>query len=287
MQDAETMSSWGSSTDVFLVNALRKTGGKEATERGNLESKFSSSKKTSSPNKKAQKQSDAKTLLVVATLVATMTFPAISNPPGGFIQLPFDKGDAYNSTFYKEWVYYYSFPSGRPVLLWKLKSFFVLDSVALFSSISVILFLLCGIPRTKIVMKFLVTVLWLAAFCTALAFASAFIVIYVPDSDIALTDKNSYWYPVFEVLDQYYERISWVNSLLIAWTVVYVTAALWASVQVIMFLWRKGGFKRKSPNWVGKLGWPKNALFRKTTSIIFIRGGHSYGRGGQLTPPGF
>jgi Domain of unknown function len=270
--DILLLSSWDSPTDVFLVNALRKAGGKEATEEGNLESNHSSTKKaSSSTNNKAEKQSDdAQTLLIVATLVATMTFPAISSPPGGFIQLPFDKGDAYNSTFYDDWKGYTTFPSGRPVLLWQLKSFFVLDSVALFSSISVILFLLCGIPRTKIVMKFLAAVLWLAAFCTALAFASVILVIYVPDSELYVTDDNNYWFKKPDVKEEYYKRISWVYSLLIAWTVVYVIAALWASVRVIMFLCRKGGFKTMSPNWVSKLGWLKNVRFRKTTSVIFM-----------------
>jgi Domain of unknown function len=267
--DVLLLSSWGSPTDVFLVNALRKAGGKEPTEEGNLESNFSSSKKSSSSrNKKAEKQSDVKTILVVATLIATMTFPTISNPPGGFIQLPFNKNDATNSKFYGGWLR--TFPSGRPVLLWQLKSFFVLDSVALFSSISVILFLLCGIPRTKIVMKFLVVVLWLAVFCTALAFAFALeIYKYYPNSEFQVTDENYDSKSVQEFLEQLWNRTNWEYSLLIAWTV-YVIASLWGSVRVIMFLWRKGGFKTKSPNWVGKLGWPKNARFRKTSSVIFM-----------------
>jgi magnesium-transporting ATPase (P-type) len=147
----------------------------------------------------------------------------------------------------------------------------VLDSVALFSSISVILFLLCGIPRTKIVMKFLIAVLWLAVFCTALAFASALENYkYYPNSEFQVTDENYDSKSVQEFLEQLWNRTNWEYSLLIAWTVVYVIASLWGSVRVIMFLWRKGGFKTKSPNWVGKLGWPKNARFRKTSSVIFM-----------------
>ncbi|KAJ4761048.1 Ankyrin repeat-containing protein, partial [Rhynchospora pubera] len=269
--DVLLVTSWDSVTDVSLVDILRRAGGQGATELGNLQSNFSNSRYIFSYRNKhmVKAQNDAQILLVVATLVAAMTYPAILNPPGGFIQLPFDKEDAWrpfgeddvqsklNTTFYKNWIYTDSFPSGRPVLLWQLNTFFILNSMALFSSISVILILLCGIPQTKIMMKLLVGVLWLAVFCTALAFASAFLLYYVP---------FSFLYDI--IIEEYFSSTLWVSELVIAWSVVFAIAGFWASYQVIRFLWKKGGFKGKLPNWIRKVQCPKNERFRKTTSII-------------------
>ncbi|KAJ3704950.1 hypothetical protein LUZ61_008655 [Rhynchospora tenuis] len=268
--DVLLVSSWDSATDVSLVSILRRAGGEEATEQGNPKSNITNSKHVFLGRNihKTEKPNDAKTLLVVATLVATMTFPAISNPPGGFIQLPFDKDDTSNETFYKHWVDDYAYTAGRPALLWQLKAFFVLDSVALFSSIGVILFLLCGIPKTKIVMKFLVSILWLSVFCTALAFASASLLIYVPHL-ITLSDSGNLEFHTRSVdIAKPGNRLAWMKGLLIAWCAVFVTAGLWASFQVFRFLWIKGGFKANLPNWIVKVDWPKNRLFKKTTSII-------------------
>ncbi|KAJ4745180.1 hypothetical protein LUZ62_079585 [Rhynchospora pubera] len=263
-----------SATNASLVNMLRRVGGEEAVEQGTPKANFSNSKPSFSiPNKhKGKTQNEAQTLLLVATLVATITFPAISNPPGGFIQLPFEKKDmqyiynhgANNSLVFKDWTTTDAYPAGRPVLLWQLKAFFLLDSIALFSSISVILFLLCRIPRTKIVMKLLAGILWLASFCTGLAFASAFSLIYIPD----LVGEDNAWLGYLDLLS----RIEWVFGLLISWCVVYIIAGLWSSYQVITFLWRKGGFKWKGnlPNWIHKVGWPKNRWLKKMTSVTFM-----------------
>ncbi|KAJ4770013.1 Ankyrin repeat family protein [Rhynchospora pubera] len=253
--DVLSISSRYSATDISVMSILRRAGGEETTKRGNSKSYFSNTKN----------QSDAQTLLLGATLVATITFVAISNPPGGFIAPQFEKSDSSNITFYDDWISDNFYPAGRPVLLWRLKTFFVLDSLALFSSISVILFLLCGIPRTKIVMKFLVGVLWLSAFCTALAFASAAFIIYVPYS--TRKGNNGSFQVQFADADN---RFNWVLSLLIAWFVVFAIAGLWASSRVITFLWIKGGFKRNLPNWANKISWPKNERFRKPTSVIFM-----------------
>ncbi|KAJ3701055.1 hypothetical protein LUZ61_004760 [Rhynchospora tenuis] len=259
--DVLLLSSRYSSMDVSVMSILRRAGGEEKQENNSEHTSLHQSKH------KVKEMSDAQTLLLVATLVATITFLAISNPPGGFIQPQFEKSDSTNSTFYDYWEHDFFYPVGRPVLLWQLKSFFVLDSVALFSSISVILFLLCGIPRTMIVMKFLVGVLWLSAFCTALAFASAAFIIYVPYSLVYTEDKQEINVREFADADS---RFVWVLGLIIACSIVFVIAGLWASSQVIMFLWRKGEFKRKLPNLANKVRWPKNEWFKKTTSIIFM-----------------
>ncbi|KAJ3688319.1 hypothetical protein LUZ61_017483 [Rhynchospora tenuis] len=273
--DVLLVTSWHSKVDVSLANMLRKAGGVEATELRNPDSNHRNSFAVGNPSnffnrnkcRAEANQSDANTLLVVATLVATMTFPAISNPPRGFIQLPFNKGDDTDSTWYLNWMDYDTFPAGRPVLLWRLKAFFLLVSVALFSSISVILILLCVVPKRKVVMKFLVAVVWLAAFCTALAYASAFLAIYKP---LEVRYKDYY--------EKLLDRIRWIGGLLSTWFAIYVVAGSWASVRVIKLLWRKGGFKGKLPNRVGKVGLANGSnWFERITSfkdkfrkIIFI-----------------
>jgi Domain of unknown function len=222
--DILLVSSWDSVIDGSLVNTLRKAGGQEGVEEGIPESNCGKLKQSflgrNRDNENAR--NDAEILLVVATLVATMTFPAISNPPGGFHEQ-------------------------RPMVYESLKLFFWLDSVALFSAISVILILLCGVPKTKIVIKFLDAVVWFAALFTAMAFASAFHVVW-----------------------EGYELPLWIYSLQIIWSIACVAVGLWAAVRVVVFLWRKGGFKTNRPNWICKIGWPKYEWFRKITSIIFI-----------------
>jgi hypothetical protein len=55
-----------------------------------------------------------------------------------------------------------------------------------------------------------------------------------------------------------------IYNLMIICTIACVAVGLWASVRVVMFLWKN------RPNWIRKIGWPKNEWSRKTTSIIFI-----------------
>lgn len=271
--DVLLVSSLCSSVDISLINTLRRARAMESTELGDLESNMKNSVVAgiSTPsnwrlskgnqNRAREKQSDAQTLLIVATLVATMTFQAISNPPGGFIQLPFEKSDASNQTWYGNWKNQ-TFPAGRPVLLWQLNSFFILDSLALFSSISVILWLLIAVPKKKIVMKFLVVVVWFAAFCAALAFGSAFFAIYVPIYGV----RPEY---IFINFKDYLGRVKWVLSLLLASFFVFVIAGLWETVIVIRFLWRKIGFKIKLPNWIPRVHWPKGSKWL-TRIICFV-----------------
>lgn len=95
-------------------------------------------------------------LLLVATLVATVSFQAALNPPGGFEP---DDDDHKNT-------------KGQAVLGDDSLSLFLLfDMFSLFSSVSVILLFLCVVPRKrKIVIKFLVWVMWCASFSMGLAF---------------------------------------------------------------------------------------------------------------------
>jgi Domain of unknown function len=85
--------------------------------------------------------------------VATVTYQAIFNPPGGFIQMPFETSDG-NSTkhhsWYTTWQHFPScYPVGKPALLWKLEEFIVADSIALFLSCISILLILSGLHRKK------------------------------------------------------------------------------------------------------------------------------------------
>ncbi|KAJ1690576.1 hypothetical protein LUZ63_014731 [Rhynchospora breviuscula] len=253
--------SWQNFDDVSLVNMIRNAGGLRAVELTDLKSicihssehvtsKTSETRtmigKLTSVVEKNNHDSGA-TLLVVATLVATITFQAILNPPGGFVQ-----GDSSNTV--GDFLFDKSYPPGTlppgmPVLLKYLKSFYTLQTIALFASVSVILLLLCKVPQNKILLKFLVWVVWLAVFCAALGFSSAFFGIY--------TWNNAYDY-----------TIGYVK----AWVAVLTTASLWVSYRVIIFLLRYGDLlKGRRPNWVAKLGWPKlSRRLKMVMSIISI-----------------
>ncbi|XP_039128447.1 ankyrin repeat-containing protein BDA1-like [Dioscorea cayenensis subsp. rotundata] len=106
------------------------------------------------------------TLMVVATLIATITFQSGLNPPGGFTQDNGKNTTADNSSNA-------STPPGLAILRSKLDFFLLYDMIGLFASLSIILILICMRPRKKkIMMKILVVVMWVAVFFTALAFAS-------------------------------------------------------------------------------------------------------------------
>ncbi|KAJ3688317.1 hypothetical protein LUZ61_017481 [Rhynchospora tenuis] len=218
---------WNDTDDGFWVNMLNSAGGKRASELKELKSipTDCSSLVTSSTTETQsiilnddniateEKHHDESTLLVGATLLVTINFQAILNPPGGYV------------------------PSGAPVLLTKLRNFYVLDSLALFASLVVILLLLCGASNKKILIKFLRWVIWFAVFCTGLAFTSAFVALYS-------RDEKAY---------------KWITGLLIAWYSVFTIASLWVTVKVILFLFSY---------YVRTLSWPRvRNWWRKTTGI--------------------
>ncbi|KAJ1695376.1 hypothetical protein LUZ63_012074 [Rhynchospora breviuscula] len=251
--------SWQYFDDVSLVNMIRNAGGLRAAELTDLKSicVHSSEHVTSRTLEKrtttakltpVEKNHDSgETLLIVATLVATITFQAVLNPPGGFVQ-----GDSSNTVgdFLSNSYPSGTLPAGIPVLLIYLRAFYTLDTVALFASVSVILLLLCKVPENKFLMNVLVWVVWLAVFCTALAFSTAFIQLYSWDNSA----------------DRY------MLGFIRAWLTVLAIASLWVAFRVIYFLLRYGALnKGRRPNWLAKFGWPKLSRRHKMAlSIISI-----------------
>ncbi|XP_039127240.1 uncharacterized protein LOC120263414 [Dioscorea cayenensis subsp. rotundata] len=101
------------------------------------------------------------TLMIVATLIATVTFQAGLNPPGGFTQA----NDPVTNS---------SSTAGLPVLGSNLDLFLVFDVIGLSASLIVILLLICLMPRKKRkMMMILIWVMWVAVFFTGLAFTAA------------------------------------------------------------------------------------------------------------------
>ncbi|KAJ3682356.1 hypothetical protein LUZ60_014929 [Juncus effusus] len=165
---------------------------------------------------KQEKKYNADILMVVAILNATITFQAALNPPGGF--MPADSSHTNDKGFV--------------VLADDLALFLFFDIIGLFSSISVILLLLCVVPRKrKIVIKFLVWILWLATFSTALAFTLAIRVTYRISNPT--TDPDYY--------DYEYNTVS-VHYLLIAWFIILRLGILWVAIRLVIFLLKKGMF---------------------------------------------
>lgn len=195
--------------DLYLGERLRTAGGKTAKELGVSEIINTN---TSDPrllstqsNRMARTRSiieevftwDEKTeneiyknieknLIVVAALVATITFGAALNPPGGAIQIPFDDSKRNDTNWLRNWENMNTiYPAGSPVYLWQLKKFFKYDCIALYSSVLVILLSLPGIiRRNNITRKLLLVILWSSVYCMVIAFNSAL-------SILLYTEKNS------------------------------------------------------------------------------------------------
>nr|XP_029117215.1 ankyrin repeat-containing protein At2g01680-like [Elaeis guineensis] len=89
---------------------------------------------------KQENENTPGTLMVVATLIATVTFQAGMNPPGGFVQ------DGTNA--------------GLAVLGGQLFGFLIFDMVGLFASLSIILLLICVVPRTKWILTNFLKLVW-------------------------------------------------------------------------------------------------------------------------------
>ncbi|CAL9204485.1 unnamed protein product [Musa hybrid cultivar] len=161
------------------------------------------------------------TLMVVATLIATITFEAGLNPPDGFKQK--DDGSS----------------SERGAV----KLFLLFDMFGLFASLSIILLLICCVPRQqKIVTGILKWILWLAVFSTALAFS------------IAIVRMFSY-------------QLSTV-ILLMSWFGILSLFMVWVCIRAIICLLRKGGCWKKKDGEGESQGGPTRAIAVRTKIMV-------------------
>ncbi|XP_064989641.1 ankyrin repeat-containing protein BDA1-like [Musa acuminata AAA Group] len=161
------------------------------------------------------------TLMVVATLIATITFEAGLNPPDGFKQ----KDDESSSE--REAV----------------KLFLLFDMFGLFASLSIILLLICCVPRQqKIVTGILKWILWLAVFSTAVAFS------------IAIVRMFSY-------------QLSTV-ILLMSWFGILSLFMVWVCFRAIRCLLRKGGCWKKKDGEGESHGGPTRAVAIRTKIVV-------------------
>ncbi|KAL2337910.1 hypothetical protein Fmac_012356 [Flemingia macrophylla] len=119
-------------------------------------------------------------LMVVATVIATMTFQIAINPPGGVWQSKADSGqgcarnkpcDAGTSVL----------ASGNNELRLKYEMFILLCTVSFSASLTTILLLICGISlRNIFIMWFLVIVMFISVICTAGAYVICILMVLKP-----------------------------------------------------------------------------------------------------------
>ncbi|XP_078172063.1 uncharacterized protein LOC144566072 [Carex rostrata] len=219
------------------------------------------------------RKNDPQYLLLVATLVATVTFQAALNPPGGFNSGD-DKNDGntqapggFNSDDDTE---YGTSNKGLPVLSGYLYYFVPFLMIALFLSVSVMMLLLCVVPRKKpIVMKLLMLVIWGATFAMGLAFTEGIYVLYY---------------------NTYYNHYKQVKMLVYGWYIVLRLAITWLLVRFLIFilkisgLWKPVGRRLASLKtgcllkWqqfksTSKINWSNYfELFKKLIGIVLILG---------------
>ncbi|RDX86826.1 hypothetical protein CR513_31792, partial [Mucuna pruriens] len=109
-------------------------------------------------------------LMVVATVIATLTFQIAINPPGGVWQADADKQQGCapgNNCRAGTSVLASSDPKQKSYY----EIFILLCTISFSASLTTILLLLCGIPlRNKLVMWFLILVMFVSVICTAGAY---------------------------------------------------------------------------------------------------------------------
>ncbi|XP_064944676.1 ankyrin repeat-containing protein BDA1-like [Musa acuminata AAA Group] len=238
--------------DLLLGELIRAAGGRTAAEEeGKTQPKSSPSDARASttvashrsrPNHSEPKEkynNKPETLMVVATLIATITFTAGLNPPGGFKQ----KDDGGPTPPNAEVNFDGSSSEGEAVLKYDLKLFLLFDMFGLFASLSIILLLICCVPRqTKMVTGILKWILWLAVFSTALAFSTAIVRIFS--------------YQPYTVI------------LLMSWFGILSLFMIWVCFRAIRGLLRKGGCWKKKDGEGESQGGPTRAVAIRTKIVV-------------------
>ena len=109
-------------------------------------------------------------LMVVASLISTMAFQTGINPPGGVWQddeLPADpNGNRQEVHFAGDSIMANRYP-------WRYTIILCSSTVALVSSLSVILLLISGIPYNRVFVIILMIIMWIAISATALTYVSS------------------------------------------------------------------------------------------------------------------
>ncbi|KAM0944972.1 putative ankyrin repeat-containing domain, PGG domain, ankyrin repeat-containing domain superfamily [Dioscorea sansibarensis] len=247
--------------DLTLGEVIRAAGGKMASEvdphQASMQTNTSSSNESSITSvttskswrqrhtysklqqkpKKKPKVEDNYTpgqLMVVATLIATITFQSGLNPPGGFTPLDNPKTNETNITSSSN----SSISAGIAVLGSNLSLFLLLDMIALYASLSIILTLICVVPRTKKkMMKLLVVIMWVAVLSTGLTFCAGIYNIFPGPNEKRKAD-----------------------ILTNGWLLTFRIFAFWVCLKLAVYLLRKVGWWRKKEgdevsNIVRKGGW--------------------------------
>ncbi|XP_027337327.1 uncharacterized protein LOC113851036 [Abrus precatorius] len=112
-------------------------------------------------------------LMVVATVIATLTFQIAINPPGGVWQADTDSqnGCASGKTC-KAGTSVLAFGDSDQKLRYEI--FILLCTISFSASQTIILLLICGIPlRNKLVMWFLIIIMCISVICTAGAYVTS------------------------------------------------------------------------------------------------------------------
>ncbi|KAJ6825863.1 ankyrin repeat-containing protein-like [Iris pallida] len=205
--------------DMALGEAIRAAGGKTAAELKLPPPAAVLLPRASRHQKPRVKHDEYRntpgTLMVVATLIATITFQAALNPPGGFVQKEDGAGKS-NPASKVQADADDDQRLGDVVLGKDLQPFLMFDVIGLFASLSIILLLICVSPRRKRMMGFLSWIMWAAVLSTALAFQCAVV--------------------------QIYESSAVVGLLSFAWSSILCVAAVWICFRFAVFLLKRVGW---------------------------------------------